>query len=326
MKPLILTSSSGFSLTRSGLAEAVVQFAFRFVWGELPSPRKIEAYFGARADQGSGDHWSDWSWWSQWSSVVRARKNLSFIAFCEIFESIELWFDPDPNDQLELIFLLDFFRDHPEVAAKLVVRFIKFDLLMTRPDEMPEPDDVPGEDVTEVELETGHICWQAYRSPTPQSCFDLLRSNLSALPLLRPALLALIDEIPNSRTGLGATEMRLLELVAGGYTYALELTHPGRLGSGIFSEIEMPSLIEGLAHGPRPAFAGLEHARGLAKENHAGRHAAYTWSELSLTEFGESILAYEEDFSRHNPIDRWWGGTHLTNDNLWRSDLTLTRP
>ncbi|MBR0801341.1 hypothetical protein JQ615_38940 [Bradyrhizobium jicamae] len=33
MKRLILTSSSGSSLARSGLADAVVQFAFRFVWG-----------------------------------------------------------------------------------------------------------------------------------------------------------------------------------------------------------------------------------------------------------------------------------------------------
>ena len=45
---------------------------------------------------------------------------------------------------------------------------------------------------------------------------------------------------------------------------------------------------------------------------------AYRRSRLSLTEFGEAVLAHKEDFSRHNPIDRWWGGTHLTNDNLWR--------
>ncbi len=32
-----------------------------------------------------------------------------------------------------------------------------------------------------------------------------------------------------------------------------------------------------------------------------------------------------EDFSRHNPIDRWWGGTHLTNDNLWRWSPALLK-
>ena len=37
-------------------------------------------------------------------------------------------------------------------------------------------------------------------------------------------------------------------------------------------------------------------------------------SRLSLTALGKAILAGTEDFSRHNPIHRWWGGTQLTND------------
>jgi hypothetical protein len=42
--------------------------------------------------------------------------------------------------------------------------------------------------------------------------------------------------------------------------------------------------------------------------------------------FGKSILAHKEDFSRHNPIDRWWGGTRLIDDRLWRWDPVLTAP
>ena len=47
---------------------------------------------------------------------------------------------------------------------------------------------------------------------------------------------------------------------------------------------------------------------------------------FSLTDFGKAVLAHREDFSRHNPIDRWWGGTYLTNDNLWRYDPVLIPP
>jgi hypothetical protein len=49
-------------------------------------------------------------------------------------------------------------------------------------------------------------------------------------------------------------------------------------------------------------------------------------SRLSLTEFGKGVVAHEEDFSRHNPIGRWWGGTHLTNEHLWRYNPVLTKP
>jgi hypothetical protein len=52
------------------------------------------------------------------------------------------------------------------------------------------------------------------------------------------------------------------------------------------------------------------------------RHARYKRSRLSLTTLGEAVLAQTEYFIRHNPIRRWWGGTELTNDRLWRWDPT----
>jgi hypothetical protein len=56
------------------------------------------------------------------------------------------------------------------------------------------------------------------------------------------------------------------------------------------------------------------------------RFERYKESRLSLTALGKAILAGTEDFSRHNPIDRWWGGTRLTNDRLWRWDPVLLVP
>jgi hypothetical protein len=50
------------------------------------------------------------------------------------------------------------------------------------------------------------------------------------------------------------------------------------------------------------------------------RQRRYKQSRLSLTALGRAILAGTEDFSRYNPIHRWWGGIELTNDRLWRWD------
>lgn len=89
---------------------------------------------------------------------------------------------------------------------------------------------------------------------------------------------------------------------------------------------ELEWLLQGLAHGPRPAVAGLDdELRTISQDNLAERHAAYLRSRLSLTDSGKAVLAGEEDFSHHNPIDRWWGGTHLTNDRLWRYGAVLTK-
>ena len=54
--------------------------------------------------------------------------------------------------------------------------------------------------------------------------------------------------------------------------------------------------------------------------NDRERHRRYNQSKLSLTPLGKAILENKEDFTRHNPIHRWWGGTELNNDRLWRWD------
>ncbi|KRQ99741.1 hypothetical protein CQ12_17095 [Bradyrhizobium jicamae] len=245
--------------------------------------------------------------------------------FCQQYETVELWFDVRPKAQLKLIWLLDYFRSYPETVGRLKLRLVDLEMIGLEKFGRWDP---PAVDVTEKELATASAAWQAWRSPTPLACFDLLRTDLGALPLLRPVLIDLIEELPSSSTGLGASEMRMLELIARGYSLTNALFHLYQLRqTRVFSEWEYGYLLDGLAHGPRPAVAGLdEQLRTLDRENFRDRHAAYLRSRLSITEFGKAVLAHQEDFSRHNPIDRWWGGTHLTNDRLWRWDPVLLVP
>jgi hypothetical protein len=71
-------------------------------------------------------------------------------------------------------------------------------------------------------------------------------------------------------------------------------------------------LIEGLAGAPfRPEGASLA--------------SSYFQSELRLTTFGEAVLECREDNAALNEIDRWWGGTHLTNNRVWRFDAEEER-
>jgi hypothetical protein len=326
MKRLILTSSSGATLSRTGLADLVIPFTFRFVWGPLPSPDELAFYVAARSDKhGPGCHWSDYM--DRRRPDAKACKHLALVECCEKYDVVELWFDPAAVDQLLLIWLLDYFRSQPTIADRLRLRLVDFDLIMVGPKGLGRQK-VPDSDVTEREFTTASLAWQAYRAPTPEACFDLLGKDLSALPLLKPVLLALLEELPSGRTGLGATEMRFLELIARGYFRTNGLFYlRGLRQRYVFSEWEMGFLLEGLAHGPKPAVAGLdEELRTLSRENYRDRETAYRRSELTLTEFGKSVLAHEDDFSRHNPIDRWWGGTRLTNDRMWRWNPVLIAP
>src|SRR5258708_5254605 len=207
MTRLILTSLSGLSLERSDLADVVVPFSFRFVWGPLPSPDELAAYLAARSDNHApGTHWSDYI--GRWHPATKARKDFGLLEFCRDCETVELWFDPGPNDQLQLVWLLDYFCSHPDIVARLRLRLVDFDLISASHEELGRWK-MPAVDVTKDELETASVSWQAYGATTPEACFDLLGKDLSALPLLRPALFDLLEELPSSATGLGATAMRL---------------------------------------------------------------------------------------------------------------------
>src|SRR3954470_16998721 len=135
VKRLILTSLSGTSLVGADRAEIVVPFAFRFAWGPLPPADELAALLGPRLqEQGSGDHWSDYV--DRWHPGAGERQHLALVEFCEPYETIELWFDPHPNDQLQLVWLLDYFRIHPRTAAKLVLRLVDFDMMVASEEEL----------------------------------------------------------------------------------------------------------------------------------------------------------------------------------------------
>ena len=153
--------------------------------------------------------------------------------------------------------------------------------------------------------------------------FDLLGKDISVLPQLRQTVLEMLEELPMPATGLGATEMRMLELVAAGNASPFDVFpgHKKRNTRRVFGYWEVGALLDGLARGPAPAVAGLDEGP-FTEELHRdeARFERYKQSKLSLTALGKAVLAQTEDFSRHNPIHRWWGGTQLTNDNLWRWD------
>jgi hypothetical protein len=117
--------------------------------------------------------------------------------------------------------------------------------------------------------------------------------------------------------------MRLLELIKAGHAHPFDV-FPGdrkRNERRVFGYWEVGTLLDGLAHCPAPAVSDLDEGPfTLEMHNDRHRRERYMQSRLKLTAVGEAVLARTDDFSRHNPIHRWWGGTELVNERLWRWD------
>jgi hypothetical protein len=332
MRLILTTSDSGAGgLRQAGLADIVIPFGFRFVWGRLPSDAELVTSLSWDSPQPNGtiDH-GLWNVYRKHLGEI-AGNEIGLVDFCERCESIELWIDPDPNSQLTLIWLLDYLRQHARITPKLTLVQADMDIGNHSPEEVAtwRPSAIK---ILNEHLEVASMAWHAYRQPTPQDWFNLLGEDLSVLPQLRHSLLELLEELPMQATGLGATEMRMLELISAGRAGPFDV-FPGDKKPNerrVFGYWEVGALLDGLAHCPAPAVSGLDEGP-FTPEMHDDRHRheRYRQSKLGLTAFGKAILARTEDFSRGNPIHRWWGGTELTNDNLWRWDAanrTLTAP
>jgi hypothetical protein len=117
--------------------------------------------------------------------------------------------------------------------------------------------------------------------------------------------------------------MRMLELISPGNVGPFDV-FPGDKKPNkrrVFGYWEVGALLDGLARSSAPAVSGLDDGPfTMEMHDDRNRFERYKRSKLKLTALGEAILARTDDFARHNPIHRWWGGTELINDRLWRWD------
>ncbi|WP_235940538.1 hypothetical protein [Bradyrhizobium hipponense] len=238
------------------------------------------------------------------------------------YDSVELWMGPEPNSQLILLWLLDHCRSEGAAASEFVMRHLDIAIGNIDPLRLAKLDP-PALRLTQDHLELAGRAWRAYRAPTPQSWFYLLKANLNLLLHLGQCFVDLLEELPSVATGLGTTETRILELIATGGARPFDV-FPGdrkRNERRVFDYWEVGVLLDRLARCPAPAISGLEEGPfSLDMHDDPLRYARYKQSGLSLTELGKAVLAGEEDFLRYNPIERWWGGTELTHQRLWRWD------
>jgi hypothetical protein len=327
MRRLVLTadSSSAGGVVSAGHADLAVAIEPRLVWGPPRSDAELAGFLAARTSQEPGSHWLD--------SVPpqRLRKfgmnDLGLIEACERCETVELWMETEPNAQLILIWLLDYLGPQAK-ASNIILRHVDAPLGEAEPARIAELR-FSGVAINNHHIEIASLAWQAYRAATPKAWFNLLSRDLSILPQLRRCVVEMLEELPGRTTGLGASELRILELISAGYVHPFHVFphYRQRFQRRVFGYWEAGLLLEGLALAPAPAVSGLaEWPFTLEMHNLRDRLERYKESRLFLTPLGKAILSEAEDFSRHNPIDRWWGGTRLTNDRLWRWDPVLVAP
>ncbi len=232
------------------------------------------------------------------------------------FDTIELWFEHDLYDQLQLIQVLAFFAAERRTAGVTLVQ--ADDFLGAQNARTILKFAAKGRPVGQSDLNLAAGVWGELTSPTPTAIARrLARHDGAQLPFLLPALHRFLEELPSAFNGLGRTEQVILDLIGAHGTdpkslfgTALRLEEAAFMGDWSFFH-----LIEDLAFADVPLIAGLGRRGDSQAEPERFLEAA-----LELTMAGEDVRSGADDHVALSGIDRWWAGTHLAGREVWRYD------
>jgi hypothetical protein len=234
------------------------------------------------------------------------------------FDRVVLWFEHDLYDQLQLLQILDWFAAHPRDDGALKLVQTQDYIGRQTPEDIAKLTET-GQTVSKAQLQLAKRAWSAFRQPTPEAWAGLLDDDLTALPFLRAAVVRMLEELPGP-DGLTRTERQILTTIQAGPITPLAL-FPAvqKQEEAVFmGDWSFWRLLDALALADAPLIAGLDAAPFQHDAPELAR--PYLTSQLTLTPLGEEVLAGRSDWLAINGIDRWWGGTHLTNDAVWRFD------
>jgi hypothetical protein len=242
------------------------------------------------------------------------------IAAHDSYDELVLWFEHDLFDQLNLIQLLTWIRDH--LPAQKLVSLVCIGSFPGHPrfkglGEL-SPDELASLFETRRPLGDGEYAiaersWKSFREATPEGLDDLRHADTSAMPYLAPALERFLQEYPWTSDGLSRTERRLLRLAEQGPT-AVRAAFPRMHDDEdvyYITDLSLLALVATLSRTSPPI---------VSVSDQPNADDTPLPGTLSLTDAGREVLAGRRDRVSCG-LDRWLGGVHLqTGTSIWRWD------
>ena len=152
-------------------------------------------------------------------------------------------------------------------------------------------------------LQLAREAWAAYCAPSPQAWAQLAHRHDLALPLLAPALLRQLQELPGVDDGLSLSERLALQIISEfgqvpfGRVFA-ELTGK-REPLPYLGDMMFHALLRPLIDSPTPLL------------NEAQAELEWPRRPLSLTPLGEQVLAGQAYWLDQQASERWVGGVRV---------------
>ena len=158
--------------------------------------------------------------------------------------------------------------------------------------------------VTERQLRLGTTVWHAVREPAPSALHAMAASRTPELPLMAPALIRHLQELPWTTDGLGLTQRLALAPLREGPQTISALFRATNFGSEplpFLGDLMFWAILREMSEAHEPPFTIDAATAGGPWPQHL----------LRLTSVGEAVLAGKTDWMSLHPPARWVGGVAI---------------
>lgn len=307
------------ALTEAGFVGRFVQFADPVCQGPVPEGRDL---LGVRATFLAEAYGLD---------PVKARRRLdaedaALTDAVHAAERVVLWFEHDTYDQLVLARVLARFAEGPAPRVLELICIDRFPgIARFRGLGQLSPGNLQTlwsrrRPVSPGQLSLGTRVWRALRAPSPLPLHVLACGGTPALPLMAPALVRHLAELPWTRDGLSLTQRLMLQALEGGPATVGDLfkRYDAMEPMPYLGDVMALTVVRDLAEAEEPAI-------GFMPDSAAG--ARPFERRVCLTTTGRALLAGRTDWLSCGPQERWVGGVRVAADTaVWRWDDHLVRP
>ena len=311
---LILTNgdSAVGLLEEAGVEADIIPWSDMLHSGPVPLANTEDALLEIRAA-----HLADGKIHTVESVLADLRTRNRYLDLHQSYESIELWFEHDLYDQLQLVQILDMLNNREREENIVLIQAPDY-LGMQTPDTIMRFEELAIL-ISPIMTERAVSIWNAFCQPSPVSLSEEIKTKTIGFPFLRQALVRLLQEFPGP-DGLSRTERQIL------YSLNRNVNSPGMLfardmnmeEAAFLGDWEFFSILSYLTTCTTPLIEGLPEPFEPAVLQDDNRRKAFISSNVTLTKAGLAVLEGREDHTCINQINRWIGGCHLKQGSIWR--------
>lgn len=226
------------------------------------------------------------------------------------YERVVIWMEYDNYDQLALARLLAHYANarRPRVLELVLVdefpgsdRFLGVGQLPPEALRMLWSTRKP---VSDAQLALGREVWNALTSPDPRRLVAIAQSGTPALPVMAPALLRQLRELPDAGNGMSLTQRLILQILAEEGSVTLDKVFWTLLKREPLFFIGDAGVARVVREMQRAAEPPVLRTIETPDER-------WFRNKLSLTQAGRDVLNGTRDWHTLKPPSRWVGGVHV---------------